>query len=104
MMKTSICFLAGILLCGSVGGAAAATDREVFEKKVRKVAPLASEKGKTLCYCVNQTSATFQNRVGFIRHAISNNQVFVNCQGDVFDAAGTDVGSFACTEFRPLVK
>lgn len=105
-MKTLTCFLAGSLLFGSVGGAAAATatDREVFEKKVRKVAPLASERGKALCYCVNQTSATFQNRVGFIRHVILNNQVVVNCQGDLFDASGTDVGGFTCTEFRPLVK
>ena len=38
------------------------------------------------------------------RYFLSNNQVHVTCGGDFYDAAGTDIGGFSCTDFRPLVK
>ena len=105
-MKTSTWLSTAILSCCIVGTALAAnvTEREAFQKRVAKVAPLAGARPKALCYCVNQTSSIFQGRVGFIRHSIVSSQVYVNCQGDLFDADGNDVGGFACSEFRPLVK
>ncbi len=103
-MKTLTWFLAAVLLCAGASGAAAATDRETFQKQVSKVAPPSDAKGKALCYCVDQASAAFQNRVGYIRHVVSGNQVNVTCGGDVFDAAGARIGGFGCTTFRPLVK
>jgi hypothetical protein len=45
-----------------------------------------------------------RSRAGCIRQTVTSNQVCVFCGGDVFDAAGTDVGSFCCPSSSPLVK
>jgi hypothetical protein len=103
-MKTSTALLTGLLLCGVVTAAAAATDREMYQKRVGKVAPPSDAKPKALCACSFDTDPVFRNRVGFIRQVVQNNQVTVRCAGDVFDAAGSNVGDFVCLDFYPLTK
>lgn len=102
-MKTSIALLTALLLSGGV--ASAVTPREAFQKQVAKVAPAADAKGKALCACTFDSGPGFANRVGFIRQLVQNNQVVVTCAGATFDAAGEATGgSFACSDFYPLVK
>lgn len=103
-MKTSIWFLTGMLVCGGAIGAPAATDRELFQKQMGKVAPAIDAKPKALCYCSFDSPPGFQNRVGTIRQVVSSNQVAVTCAGDTFDVSGNDIGNFSCLDFTPLVK
>ncbi len=102
-MKTSNVLLTSLLLLGGVAAVAdAASDREVHQKRVAKVAPLGDAKPKALCACSLGTA--FPNRTGYIRQFVASNQVLVQCVGDIFDLDGNDVGGFACTDFYPLTK
>ena len=95
-------FVAAVLLWSTVP-ATAASDRQVLQGKVAKIAPLLDAKPKGLCFCLS-ASAEFQGRVGTTRQIVSTNQVFVVCRVDTFDSAGNDIGGFSCTTFMPLVK
>jgi hypothetical protein len=102
-MLRAIAFGAAALLCSTVPAAAAATDRQVFQGKVAKVAPPAGENPKALCFCLS-ASSDFQGRVGSIRQTLSSGQVFAVCAVDTFNTAGADIGGFTCSAFMPLVK
>lgn len=85
--------------------AVAATDREKLQGRVKQVAPPNDgSRGKALCACVPSGSPTFDNRVGFIRQVVINNQVHVTCRGDTYDAGGAVIGGIGCSDFYPLVK
>jgi hypothetical protein len=105
-MTTPIAVLAGLILgVGAATAEAAATPREKLQKQVAKVAPPSGAKPKVLCACSFDNSPGFQNRVGFVRQTVSNNQVVVVCAGSSFDAAGELTGvSFSCQNFYLLTK
>jgi hypothetical protein len=101
LLKTAL--VTTVLLCSMVPAAAAATDREVFQGRVAKVAPPPGEKPKALCFCLSGSS-DFQGRVGTIAQVLISNQVFARCFVDTFDSAGNDISGFTCSNFMPLVK
>src|SRR5262245_41021594 len=101
-MTSSRWFLGAVVLFVGAVSAAAATDLEVLQKQVAKVAPDFASKPKALCACAFGSGV--DNSVGFIRQQFQNGRVVVICSGDQFDAGGNANSGFNCNSFYPLVK
>jgi hypothetical protein len=82
--------------------AASSTDRDAFEKLVKKGATLASEKAQFACVC--QDSGVAHGVAGVVRDGFVTNELVVLCFLPSFGPDGHEIGEGFCNQYVPLGK
>jgi hypothetical protein len=80
--------------------AASSTDRDAFEKLVKK--GLASEKAKFACVC--EDFGVAHGVAGVVRHGLVTNEFVVPCFLPSFAPDGHEIGEGSCNQYVPPGK
>ena len=83
--------------------ASARTEREVYQKRVSRVAPPLGKTGRVACVC-RSSSPLVNGMVGYVFQFAYGEQVKAQCYSDQFNTAGSKQGSTICADFITLGK